>query len=80
MINFLYDEDLSLKAKGLLTLILLIQNDVSIDLIKSHCSDGDTSIKNTLKELEKLGYLKIIKKHENGKFKYYYNCSPNRGY
>ena len=55
----LRDQELSLKAKGLLCLFLSLPEEwhYSVRGIASICKEGVDCIKNTLKELEKRGYL-----------------------
>ena len=79
MINkqFLNDERLSWKAKGILTYLLSMPDDWQIyenELVK-HSKDGITSLKSGIKELIELGY--IIRKqlrNEKGQFKGYEYC------
>lgn len=70
--NFhLQDRQLSLKAKGLLTLILSLPDnwDFSIRGLAELSSDGYESTRNTLLELERYGYLKREQsKDEHGRF------------
>lgn len=55
----LQDNNLSLKAKGLLTIILSLPPDweITTNSLKSLSKEGDASIRSILKELEKNGYL-----------------------
>lgn len=72
----LRDKELSLKGKGLLTVMLSLPDtwDYSINGLVAILKEGETSVKATLKELKKLGYLVIIKKRdEMGYFTYEYN-------
>ena len=54
---------MSLKAKGLLTLMLSLPEnwDYSISGLASICAENETAIKTGLKELKKFGYLRISK-------------------
>ena len=54
---------MSLKAKGLLTLMLSLPGnwDYSISGLASICAENETAIKTGLKELKKFGYLRISK-------------------
>jgi len=57
--HHLRDKDLSLKAKGMLSLMLSLPDDWDYTLagLEYICKDGITSIRNTVMELEELGYL-----------------------
>ena len=74
----LKDKDLSLKAKGLMSLMLSLPEnwDYSVDGLVSICKENVLCIKNTLKELKSCGYLKIVKKlpneTESGRIEYEY--------
>ena len=59
----LREKEMSLKAKGLLTLMLSLPGnwDYSISGLASICAENETAIKTGLKELKKFGYLKISK-------------------
>ena len=65
----LKDKSLSLKSKGLLSLMLSLPDewDYSIHGLWKISSDGETTIRNTLKELEEHGYLCRTPVRENGK-------------
>ncbi len=71
----LSDKNLSLKAKGLLSLMLSLPNNwnFSIAGLCAICQEGKLAIKSTLKELEDRNYL-IIEKDRNNKglFEYTY--------
>lgn len=58
-IHYMSDEKISLKAKGLLALLLILPDNVdkSVAALGEYCSDGPTSIISGLKELERLGYI-----------------------
>ena len=80
MSNFHFKEkDMSLKAKGLLSLMLSLPDDwdYSIKGLVAICKENETSIKSSLSELKKFGYLEIIKIMPNeskiGRFEYVYN-------
>lgn len=68
-IFYLSDEELSLKGKGLLAILLLLPDDAdkSVSSLKQYCSDGETAIKNSLIELEKLGYINRSRVRTDGK-------------
>lgn len=59
----LREKEMSLKAKGLLSLMLSLPNewDYSINGLVSICKENEKAIKSTLKELQTFGYLKITK-------------------
>ena len=66
-----YERKMSLKAKGLLSLMLSLPEkwDYSIAGLVAICKENETSIKSALDELKEFGYLKVIKKmpsRENG--------------
>ena len=77
--HHLRNKDMSLKAKGLLSLMLSLPNDwdYSIAGLVKICKESETSIKSTLAELKELGYLNVIKlmpdKTETGRIEYIYN-------
>ena len=60
----LKDKNLSLKAKGLLSLMLSLPDDwdYSINGLVAICKEELRAVKSTLEELKKFGYLKVIKK------------------
>ena len=75
----LREKEMSLKAKGLLTLMLSLPEnwDYSISGLASICAENETAIKTGLKELKKFGYLRISKifpnkKRGNKKIEYVY--------
>ena len=74
--NYLFqDKKLSLKAKGLLSLILSLNDNwsFSVNGLTKICLEQKTAIKRALDELKLNGYLKIQKlKDDRGKFYYYY--------
>ena len=73
------EREMSLKAKGLLSLMLSLPDewDYSIAGLAVICKENEASIKSTLSELKKFGYLEIAKKfpHEtsSGRIEYEYN-------
>lgn len=76
----LRDKNMSLKAIGLLSKMLSLPDnwDYSISGLVSICKENETAIKNTLKELEKFGYLRVTKlkpdKSQNrARFEYIYD-------
>ena len=75
----LKEKDMSLKSKGLLSLMLSLPPDwdYSINGLISICKENETSIKSSLDELKKFGYLEVIKlmpnQTETGRIEYVYN-------
>ena len=75
--------NMSLKAKGLLSLILSLPDtwNYSIAGLASLCKESVPTIRSTLKELEALGYLYIEKqkpsKDNNGRYSYKYHIYEN---
>ena len=73
------EKEMSLKAKGLLSLMLSLPEDwnYTIDGLVSLCKENETAIISTLKELKEFGYLKVDKLMPNqtksGKIEYVYN-------
>ena len=74
----LRDKKLSLKAKGLLSLMFSLPDDwiYSIRGLCSICKENETAIKSALNELKANGYVKVNKllpdKTNNGRIKYEY--------
>lgn len=75
----LRDRNLSLKAKGLLSVMLSLPPawDYSIEGLCAICKEKETSVQSALKELKTYGYLIITKKYPNetasGRFEYVYD-------
>lgn len=75
----LRDKNLSLKAKGLLSVILSLPEDWNYSLagLVAICAESESAVKTALNELKKNGYLKIVKKMPNetpsGRIEYEYN-------
>lgn len=72
----LKEKNMSLKAKGLLSLMLSLPDnwDYSVAGLVSICKENRTAIQTTLKELEGFGYLKRMRcQDEQGKFYYVYD-------
>ena len=75
---YLRDKSISLKAKGLLSIILSLPDDweYSVAGLASICSENETSVKSALSELKKNGYLVVTKKMPNetksGRIEYEY--------
>lgn len=59
----LRDERLSLKAKGLLSLMLSLPDDwnYSVAGLASMCREGETSVRSGIGELERFGYVLVTK-------------------
>lgn len=75
----LRDKNMSLKAKGLLSVMLSLPDtwDYSMNGLCAICKENITAVKSTLDELRKLGYLVITKKMpnetESGRIEYEYD-------
>lgn len=75
----LKEKDMSLKAKGLLSLMLSLPEDwdYSITGLVALCKENESAIKSTLGELKYFGYLIVTKKMpnetESGRIEYEYN-------
>ena len=73
--EYLKDKKISLKAKGLLTIMYSLQNewDYTMNGLCIITGEGITKIRNAIWELETFGYLKREQtKDEKGRFQYYY--------
>lgn len=71
-LKFLSDEMLSWKAKGLLAYLMMYPADFSIQRkdLEDKATDGDQSLKSTLRELEIAGYLiRKIERDKRGLYK-----------
>ena len=66
----LRDERLSLKAKGLMSIMLSLPDEwnYSIHGLSKICQEGVYSVRNAIKELESCGYVERHKINVNGKF------------
>jgi hypothetical protein len=75
----LKNKEMSLKAKGLLSMMLSLPDDwdYSVEGLVAICKESETSVKSTLSELKELGYLEVIKlmpnQTETGRIEYVYN-------
>ena len=75
----LRDKRLSLKAKGLLSLMLSLPDewDYSIGGLVSICAENQSAVESTLRELRKTGYLVVTKLYPNetktGRIEYLYD-------
>ena len=67
--NYMSDNRLSLKAIGLMSLILSLPKDwdFSVAGLATVVSDGESSIRSGIKELEKYNYLERVPTRKNGK-------------
>lgn len=73
--TYLEDKNISLKAKGLLTLMLSLPDvwNFNINGLRLLCKESRLAITNALKELKEYKYLEIEKTYdESGKFIYEY--------
>lgn len=75
----LREKEMSLKAKGLLSLMLALPDDwaYSINGLVEICKEEESAINSTLKELKQFGYLSVDKlmpdKTKSGRIEYIYN-------
>ena len=75
----LREKDMSLKAKGLLSVMLSLPDnwDYSINGLCSICKENETAIKSALEELKQFGYLNVTKLMPNetntGRIEYLYD-------
>ena len=80
------ERDMSLKAKGLLSLMLSLPSDwdYSVEGLVAICKENETAITSTLKELKSFGYLSVTKvmpnETESGRIEYMYEIyeTPQR--
>ena len=76
----LKDKNLSLKAKGLFSIILSLPDNwqFSNEGLCSLCKEGKMAVDSAIKELKDNGYLKLIRKQNSlGKFYYDYEVYEN---
>lgn len=77
--SHLRDKDLTLKAKGLLSVILSLPDDwkYSIAGLASICKEGTSAVKSALQELTDAGYVTVTKMYpnqtESGRIEYVYD-------
>lgn len=72
----LRDRGLSLKAKGLLSIMLSLPDtwDYSMPGLCALCAEGVTAVKSAMGELKSRGYLQVEKSYDKaGRFEYEYN-------
>jgi hypothetical protein len=80
------EKGMSLKAKGLLSLMLSLPSDwvYSIEGLVAICKENETAITSTLKELKMFGYISVTKvmpnKTKSGRIEYWYEIyeTPQR--
>lgn len=80
--NHLKNKKMSLKAKGLLSMMLSLPDTWSYNFkgIVNMCKESERSVKTALNELKELKYLEITKERDNkGRFTYIYNIYENPG-
>lgn len=67
--GYIFDNRLSLKAKGLLTIMLSRPDDwvFYLDELQTHSTDGEKSLRAGFKELQEHGYVKKFPIYENRK-------------
>ena len=62
MDKYLYDHELSFKAKGIMTILLSEEHNLKcksvISFLLKNSKDGKDSLQNGIKELESKGYIK----------------------
>ncbi len=71
----LRDKSLSLKAKGLHTLMMSLPDDweYSVSGLVAICKENETAVTSALKELSDAGYIKRTRVHKNGSLRWIYN-------
>ena len=71
--EFIFNKDMSLKAKGLLCHLLALPEtwDLYVDEVEKWHKDGKKAIYSAFKELSELGYMERLQKRERGLFKGY---------
>jgi hypothetical protein len=75
----LKEKNMSLKAKGLLSLMLSLRDDweYSVEGLVSICKESEVAVKSALNELKKFNYLKVTKllpnQTETGRIEYIYD-------
>jgi len=80
--DFIYDNNLSLKSKGLLILLkdFNIENkNINIMELLKYCKESQTALNSAIVELKALGYLKVKKlnpnQSSNGRYEYIYELN-----
>lgn len=80
----LRDKTMSLKAKGLLSVVLSLPDEweYSVNGLVSICKESKHTVESTLKELQEFGYLEVEKllpnQTDSGRFEYVYNFYEKR--
>lgn len=80
----LRDKKLSLKAKGLLSVVLSLPDDwdYSVSGLCAVCGEGETTVKSAIKELKANGYLMVTKVYpgesKTGRIEYVYDFFENK--
>ena len=83
--HHLKEKEMSLKAKGLLSLMLAMPNGlkISTESLVSLSKDGKASVTAALHELERFGYIsRVMRKNEKGQYagyEYIVHDFPLRG-
>ena len=69
--EFIFNKNMSLKAKGLLCHLLALPENwnLYVEEIQKWHKDGKTAVYTAFKELSQLGYIERLQKRENGLFK-----------
>ena len=76
--HHLLDKELTLKAKGLLSVILSLPEnwDYSLDGLCALCKESYGTVKNTIDELKEFGYIEVVKllpnQTKSGRIEYEY--------
>lgn len=74
--EYLKDKELSIKAKGLLTIIYTLTDEWEYNMkgLQKISNLTEKTLRNLVKEIEYAGYMKIQKtKDKKGRYKYLYN-------
>jgi hypothetical protein len=77
---YLMRNDLSLKAKGLMSLFLALPEDweYSLENIMAICKESKWGVRSTIRELKNLGYLSVVTgRNDNGYFNSIYKIYEN---
>ncbi len=76
VLEFIFDSNLSLKAKGLLTMLVLYPNKEQIkkENLLFFNLDGKKSLNTAIRELKDKGYLEIL--HDKFDYEYVIHTTP----
>ena len=79
----LFDKNISLKARGLLSTVFALPDnwDYSVSGLVALCKESETAVKSCMNELKEYGYLRVTKeRNEKGLFEYTetYLCHKKR--